>query len=63
MEKEWTKLQLHLWAKEQERKKINRRSKADHRHKFKGGREVRIFGAQRHIHCTVKGCDDFKVVG
>ena len=38
------------------------KAKADHRHNWKDGRRVRIFGSSYHIHCAVKGCKEFKVV-
>ena len=58
------KFRLIEWMKRQQLKKKLKdlKPKADHRHNWKEGRRVRIFGSSYHIHCAVKGCEEFKVV-
>ena len=40
-----------------------KKPKADHRHNWKNGKKIRIYGSLHHIHCAVNGCDEFKAVG
>jgi len=62
MKEKYTLQELFQWNKRQEELKIKRRNTADHRHKWKDGKRVRIFGSTFHVYCVVKGCEEFKVL-
>jgi hypothetical protein len=59
MSDEQFRLQLKL---DMEIKEMLKKPKANHRHNWKDGKKIRVFGALHHIHCAVNGCDEFKVV-
>ena len=62
MKEKYTLQELFQWNKRQEELKIKRRSTADHRHNWKDGKRIRIFGSTFHVYCAVKACEEFKVL-
>jgi len=58
------KQRVNEWMARQQLKEYLKslKPKADHRHNWKDGKRVRIFGSSFHVHCAVKDCEEFKVI-